>query len=195
MSNKDNKIKVVANYGNSNATNTQKNKTLPTARLSSTKDDKLVKKKVDTIQLLYKYFLFFLLGGAIYYCIEIAFRGHSHPSMFVLGGLCYILIGCINEYFPWNMPIEIQAILGGVIITILEFITGYIVNIKLGLGVWDYSNLKYNFMGQICLPFSFIWMGISVIAILLDDHVRYKTFGEEKPRYTSIIANLFTGGK
>lgn len=195
MSNKDNKIKVVANYGNSNTTNTQKNKTLPTARLSSTQDDKPAKKKVDMVQLLYKYFLFFLLGGSIYYCIEIAFRGHSHPSMFVLGGLCYILIGCINEYFPWNMPIEIQAILGGVIITILEFITGYIVNIKLGLGVWDYSNLKYNFMGQICLPFSFIWMGISVIAILLDDHVRYKTFGEEKPRYTSIIANLFTGGK
>lgn len=196
---KDNKIKVVANYGGNTAdtkNDTSNKNMLPTARLSSTlESNKPAKKKIDIIQLLYKYFLFFLLGGAIYYCIEIAFRGHSHPSMFILGGLCYILIGCINEYFPWNMPIEIQAILGGVIITILEFITGYIVNIKLGLGVWDYSNLKYNFMGQICLPFSFIWMGISVIAILLDDHVRYKTFGEEKPRYTSIIANLFTGGK
>lgn len=188
----NNKIKVAVNYGD-NPTNTSKK--LPTARLSSTPEHKQIKKKVDIIQLLYKYFLFFLLGGAIYYCIEIAFRGHSHPSMFILGGICYILIGYINEYLPWNTPIEVQAILGGTIVTVLEFITGYIVNIRLGLGVWDYSNLKYNIMGQVCLPFTFLWMGISVIAILLDDHVRYKTFGEEKPRYTSIIANLFTGGK
>lgn len=183
MDTKNNGIKVVTNYGKEDSANAKK---LPTAKLS-TVPDKPVKKKPDIVHLMYKYLLFFLLGGSIYYCIEILFRGHSHYSMFILGGICYILIGCINEYFPWNMPIEIQAILGGLIVTALEFATGCIVNLWLGLGIWDYSNLKYNIMGQICLPFTFLWMLISVIAILLDDHVRYKAFGEEKPRYKSWI--------
>ncbi|MCL2677869.1 MAG: hypothetical protein FWE85_02315 [Clostridiales bacterium] len=39
-----------------------------------------------------------LWGGFIYYLIELAWRGHSHPSMFVVGGICLLILGNINNF-------------------------------------------------------------------------------------------------
>ena len=125
----------------------------------------------------------FLIGGSLYWLIENIFRGYSHPSMFVLGGICFVLIGLINKIFPWTMKIEFQMLIGGFIITLLEFITGFIVNIWLKMDIWDYSHLPYNFKGQICLLYSVFWFLISSVAIVLDDFLRYKLFNEEKPHY------------
>lgn len=124
-----------------------------------------------------------VIGGAIYVGIEMLWRGHSHPSMFILGGLCFVSIGLINELFPWELGIVWQALIGGTMVTCLEFITGVIVNIWLKLGVWDYSGLPLNILGQVCLPFYFAWFGLSVVAIVFDDYLRYWFFGEEKPHY------------
>lgn len=124
-----------------------------------------------------------VIGGAIYVGIEMLWRGHSHPSMFILGGLCFVSIGLINELFPWDLGIVWQALLGGTLVTCLEFITGVIVNIWLKLGVWDYSGLPLNILGQVCLPFYFALVGLSVVAIVFDDYLRYWFFGEEKPHY------------
>lgn len=125
-----------------------------------------------------------LVGSIIYVCIEMLWRGYSHPSMFILGGICFVAIGLINELFPWDMGLLWQSLIGAVIVTALEFITGLIVNVWLGLGVWDYSGLPFNIMGQICLPFFFAWMALAMVAIVLDDYLRYWLFGEEKPHYT-----------
>lgn len=125
-----------------------------------------------------------LVGSIIYVCIEMLWRGYTHPSMFILGGICFVAIGLINELFPWDMGLLWQSLIGAVIVTALEFITGLIVNVWLGMGVWDYSGLPFNIMGQICLPFFFAWMALAVVAIVLDDYLRYWLFGEEKPYYT-----------
>ena len=125
----------------------------------------------------------FIMGGILYYLIEIIWRGYSHFSMFFVGGLCFVLIGKINEYISWETPVYIQSILGSIIITTIEFISGCILNIWLRLDVWDYSNIPFNLLGQICLPFSILWVFISFAAILIDDYIRYFFFGEEKPRY------------
>ena len=45
----------------------------------------------------------FLIGGALYYVIEILWRGYSHWSMFILGGICFVIMGLLNEYkFRWK---------------------------------------------------------------------------------------------
>ena len=44
-----------------------------------------------------------------------------------------------------------------------------IVNIILQWNVWDYSNVPFNVMGQICLPFSIIWFFLSLPAIVPAD--------------------------
>ena len=130
-----------------------------------------------------KTFILFLVGGITYITIELLYRGYSHWTMFLLGGLCFILIGGINNYISWDMLLWKQMLLGSVIITLLEFICGCMVNLLLHWNVWDYSNLPLNILGQICLPFSILWFFISFVAIVLDDYIRYWFFGEEKPHY------------
>lgn len=130
-----------------------------------------------------KLLILFIIGGFIYVGIELAYRGYSHWTMFILGGLCFICIGSINNYIDKDMPIHIQAIIGAIIITCLEYICGYIVNIRLGWNVWDYSELPFNINGQICLLFSLIWILVGMLAIVVDDYLRYKLFDEPIPKY------------
>lgn len=134
-----------------------------------------------------KIFILFLIGGFIYVAIELGFRGHSHWTMFLLGGLCFILIGGLNNYIPWEMSIIKQGVIGALIVTSLEFIFGLVLNLYLNLGIWDYSNMPFNILGQICLPFSIAWFFLSLVAIFVDDWLRYILFKEEKPHY-----HLFT---
>ena len=123
------------------------------------------------------------IGGLLYIGIELIWRGFSHWTMFALGGLCFVRLGRINEVIPWNMPLWQQMLIGTAVITGLEFITGCIVNLWLGWGVWDYSNVPFNLLGQICLPYTVLWTPISLAGIILDDHLRYWLFKEEKPHY------------
>lgn len=132
---------------------------------------------------LYKYAILGITGGFIYSLIEVISRGYTHWSMFLLGGICFIFLGLLNEVFSWNTPLLLQMLCGTVIITALEFITGCIVNLWLGWGVWDYSNEKFNLHGQICFKYSCYWFFLSLIGIVLDDYLRYCFFNEEKPRY------------
>lgn len=122
--------------------------------------------------------ILFFIYGFMYYIIEVLYRGYSHWSMFILGGLCGVIIGLLNEK---NKTISVlkQGIYGALIVTILEFIIGYIVNILLGWNIWDYSNVPFNFLGQICLPFTIIWFILSVFCIYLDDFLREKLFKSE----------------
>lgn len=119
----------------------------------------------------YKNIIIFVIFGISYVSLELLYRGHSHITMFFVGGLCGLLIGLINEYTP-KMPIILQMTIGTIIVTLLELITGYILNIKLGLNIWDYSNLMFNYKGQICLIFSILWFLLSYIVIKLDDYIR-----------------------
>ena len=132
---------------------------------------------------LVKPFILIAIGGLIYTSIEMLYRGYSHWTMFLVGGLAFYMIGCINEYIQWDMPLYKQMAIGMSIITCLEFVIGFIVNIILKWNVWDYSNVPFNVLGQICLPFCAIWYFLSLVGIILDDYIRYWLFGEEKPTY------------
>ena len=120
---------------------------------------------------LIKEFVLFTVFGFIYSIIETLFRGYTFNSMFIVGGLCGVFIGLINDKTP-QMPLVYQCLIGSLIVTSMELICGYILNIKLGLGIWDYSSLPFNIMGQICLSFSFLWFILSYFIIILDDILR-----------------------
>ena len=131
-----------------------------------------------------KRFILFVVGGAIYIVIEMLWRGYSHWAMFFVGGLCFLLVGEINEFIPWEMVFWKQMIIGGAIITGVELVSGIILNLVLKWNVWDYSKMPLNFLGQICLPFTLAWIGLSAVAITLDDFLRYLWFDEKFPHYT-----------
>ena len=124
-----------------------------------------------------------ITGGLLYILIETLWRGYSHWTMFVLGGMCFLALGLINEVLPWEMPLWQQMLLGACIITCLEFLTGCIVNLWLGWDVWDYSGMPGNILGQVCLQYFLLWLPVSLAGILLDDWLRYWWWGEERPHY------------
>ncbi len=131
-----------------------------------------------------KLLMLFCYGGALYTVVELLFRGESHWSMFILGGLCFLLVGGLNEVF--DLSLILQMAISAVIITALEFICGCIVNLWFDMNVWNYEALPFNLMGQICLIFTVAWFFLSFVGIITDDFLRWKLFCEEKPKYRII---------
>ena len=105
-------------------------------------------------------FIVFLIGAVIYGLIEIVWRGFTHWSMILTGGVCFMIfykLTILNNY-----TIIQKCLLASLIITSFEFTVGGFVNLAWGMNVWDYTNQPFNLMGQICPLFSIIWffMGI-----------------------------------
>ncbi len=117
---------------------------------------------------IWKYAVLFYTGGSAYLTLELLFRGRSYGSMFCAGGICFLLIGHLGRVSP-RLPLLARAVVGSGIVTMVELAAGMLVN--RGYDVWDYRHMPLNFMGQICMPFSLLWIGISLVAILLYDRM------------------------
>ncbi len=110
---------------------------------------------------IWKTAILFYLGGMAYFFLEFAWRGRSHGSMFLLGGVCFVLIGLL--YRRLRLPLPVKVILAAALITALELLTGLAVNRN--YAVWDYRSLPYQFLGQISLVYSLLWMPVSLAAM------------------------------
>lgn len=104
----------------------------------------------------------FVFGGTAYYLTEIMFRGWSHPSMGILGGFCFYLLYLENRAFS-HRSLLLRSVLGALVITALELLSGCVLNILLGMNIWDYSNMPLNFLGQICFSMSVLWFLLSIV--------------------------------
>ena len=102
-----------------------------------------------------KYPLLFCAGGLGYMGLELLWRGWTHRTMFFAGGTCFLLLGCLRNRSPW-----IQAVAGAGIITTVELGVGLLLNRQ--YGIWDYRNVPLNFLGQICLPYSLLWLPVGL---------------------------------
>ncbi len=109
----------------------------------------------------------FLTGGAVYPVLEILCRGRTDFSMAVAGGTCLCLINRFCYGKLKMMPLPVKCLAGSAIITGVEFGIGILVNLILKLNVWDYSSIPFNILGQICVPFSFLWYVLTIPALLL----------------------------
>ena len=103
----------------------------------------------------------FFVGGFGYAGIELLWRGRTHWSMILAGGICVSIMFMIFSRFR-TMGILMRCLTGAVVITFVEFITGCIINYWLGLGIWDYSDQKWNLMGQICPLYTLFWGVLSL---------------------------------
>ena len=131
-----------------------------------------------------KYITLFLVGMCVYITIEVFFRGYSYPLCGFMGAIDFILIDKINNKISWHMDLLLQGIIGSAIITFTELIVGEIDKHILHIGMWDYSNMLFNFDGVICLEFSLLWVLLSLYAILLADFINYYLLRDgEKPYY------------
>lgn len=112
--------------------------------------------------------LFGLIAGGIYLLIELAYRGYTHWTMLPLAAVIFVSAGVLDEGEN-PPPVWKQVVIGTAIATALEFVAGLILNVWLGLGVWDYSNLPGNVLGQICPQFTLAWAFLMVISIRLEN--------------------------
>ncbi len=93
--------------------------------------------------------------------LEYFWRGWSHLSMFVTGGVALVLLSGLVTRFT-GLPLIALSAMSALLITALEFVVGALVNVKLGMKVWDYSHLPNNLYGQVCLRYSLLWFALSV---------------------------------
>lgn len=106
--------------------------------------------------------ILFYFGGLCYFILECLWRGYSHWSMFLLGGICFVILGPFSRLTP-KLPLPLRCVFAAAVITALELGCGLLVN--RGYQVWDYRHLPMNFHGQICLYFSLLWMPLSLVAM------------------------------
>ncbi len=120
-------------------------------------------------------YLIFLIGATGYCLLEFLWRGYTHPSMGIAGGICLIGIYYINIFLE-NHSRFLRATICSIMITATELLFGIILNQILNLNIWDYSDLPLNFMGQICIQFSIAWFAISYALIFIIDKLKFVKF-------------------
>ena len=123
-----------------------------------------------------KNIVLFLFGFMAYITIEVCYRGYSYPLMGICGGIAILLLDKINNRISWDTDILIQGACGSLIITFFEYVIGELFLNGVLPVMWDYSNVFLNYKGIICLPFSLIWIIISILGIFIADAINYYVF-------------------
>ncbi len=108
-----------------------------------------------------KYSLLFIIGAIGYAAIEIIWRGNTHWSMMIAGGLCFIMFSLVAEKLK-ERPLALKVAVCALGVTAIEFLFGVVFNLILKMGVWDYSHMPLNILGQICPMFTILWAGVAL---------------------------------
>ena len=111
-----------------------------------------------------EYTLVYLIGAFLYAGIELLWRGWTHWSMLLCGGLCFTLMYLIAAA---ALPLIAKCLISALAISAVEFVTGCVVNIILKWEVWDYSSRAGNLLGQICPQYSLYWLLLSIPGLFL----------------------------
>ena len=122
-------------------------------------------------------------GGVCYGVLEVLWRGYTHVSMLIVGGICFCILIRLSKT---SLNGLVKCLVGGLCITAVEFAAGCIVNLWLVWGVWDYSNMPGNILGQICPQYIALWIPLCLVGIVLDDWLRYWWFSQKRPLYKLI---------
>lgn len=117
--------------------------------------------------------LYFMIYAFLGWCLEVAFaafvKGKFVNRGFLSGPVCPIygfgMVIIITLLTPLKNNIFI-LFLGSMLLTsILEFITGYILEKVFHEKWWDYSDVPFNLKGYICLSFSILW-GLACVFVI-----------------------------
>ena len=128
----------------------------------------------------------FCIGGFLYNMIEIVWRGYTHWTMFFVGGACFHVMGRIHTGLE-KLNTFTRCALCSLAVTAVEFVSGCLFNLKMKLNVWDYSDMPFNIKGQVCLLYTLLWGGLSLIAIPVYRYCRGKLEGGLKKREKKAI--------
>lgn len=123
------------------------------------------------------YVIMFGMGAFGYGLIEIMWRGYTHPSMALAGGIGMPILSVIEQRLK-PLKFIYRCISGGLTVLSIEFIFGIIFNLGLGMNVWDYSMVPLNFKGQICFLYFTLWCFMSAPLLVCTELAYRRFFGE-----------------
>ncbi|MGI5958897.1 MAG: putative ABC transporter permease [Massiliimalia sp.] len=122
----------------------------------------------------------FSIGAISYSLIELIWRHYTHWSMGLTGGACFLILYDLYRHFSgWSLWKKCAA--GSAVITSMEFLVGLVVNVWQKWDVWDYSQVPFNLMGQICLPYSFLWFLLSLPIVWVSGKINQLLVHPKKP--------------
>lgn len=104
--------------------------------------------------------LIFGAGASFYSLIETLWRGWTHWTMSLTGGLVLLTVYMLDR--KSRLPLWKRCVRSTGVITLYEFAAGCIVNLRLHWQVWDYSARPGNLLGQVCPLFCLLWMLLSL---------------------------------
>ena len=108
----------------------------------------------------------FGIGAGGYTMVELLWRGYSHWTMALTGGVCFLCIYltelCFAHVSMWK-----KCLVGSLVITQMELTVGFFVNILLMWDVWDYSDQPVHLFGQICPLYSALWFLLCIPCLYL----------------------------
>lgn len=122
-------------------------------------------------------FWFFLIYSFIGWCIEVCYAAVRRKQFvnrgFINSPLCPVY-GFGAVLFALFLP-ELKnnlffLFLGGMLLaTVLEYSTGMLMEKIFNKKLWDYSEIKYNIGGYVCLRYSLLWGALAVVTVLFSD--------------------------
>jgi hypothetical protein len=130
-------------------------------------------RKVKEISLVY------LIGSTGYSMLEILWRGYTHWTMAITGGICFYSVYTICHKFA-RIKTWKKCLLGALSITSIEFVVGCFVNRVFRMNVWDYSKQRFHLLGQICPLYSALWFLLCIPLVPLCNTLRRKFSASEK---------------
>ena len=102
----------------------------------------------------------FSAGGLGYMALELLWRGRTHGSMFLAGGCAFLLLRDLEQR---RLPTPVKLLTGAFLITTVELTAGLLFNRD--YRVWDYRQMPLNLWGQICLPYTLLWVPVGAGAM------------------------------
>jgi len=121
--------------------------------------------------LFYSFILYSLLGWIIevvyhfYKQKKFVNRGFLHGPLCPIYGSTAVLLIIVVKVFGDSFY---SIFLGGVTLaSLMELVTGYVLEMIFNTKWWDYSKERLNFKGYICLRFSLIWGLLALVFIIL----------------------------
>lgn len=118
--------------------------------------------------------LLFAVYAFMGWIIEVVYRSITQRE-FINAGFLYgpfvplygfgALLIIFLELFIHQWPLPIKIVVYGIILTLIEYVTGIILEKTFKLKLWDYSDSRFNIKGRVSLLFSLCWTAFALIFI------------------------------
>lgn len=122
---------------------------------------------------MYYMILNFFIYGFFGWCTEVAFaavkqrkfvnRGFLNGPICPIYGIGVVCVVQILDVYTHNLGL--LYVMSVILVTALEWITGFLLEKIFHRKWWDYSNMPLNLNGYVCLLFSLIW-GVACVVIV-----------------------------